>query len=1644
MTFLGHDSPITLSQSLVEEALIISDLFKLNELSSLQLLLHGEEQLPQYPGLTRGLVAVILYYDGRKALVQALKILVSGRPGLSWSSEAPEEVTDLVTSVTDGLMEAGLTETILGQLTSLDWTQDLAGLQRNAALGDPHHVSTIQLLHADIKQNLADILYCYSAQAGLSAKAGSKLLEHLSKVTPNTGTGALDSLNLALVMAALASFDVSGASTEDEENVPMVRDKDFIADISRDLEVRAGRKWETPGLLSLLQLAWSMSLAGLRTGAVGVPHAVSQLEEDEMFVDMALENRVFHILPQLVFSAPSFAKEEFYQRRMHTIITDFLTLMPLKIKELRNRADDSARNAVMHEQEGIQYTVPLGGQHFSQLLVTISSLYTGDPLDLGLADSYWCSTDAADTRHCPAKQVALYKFVRLAGDLLMPSLYVPYINMLAGLADTPKAAVHCFSLLKQNSAGSSSVSLDHFFSSLSQYFSNLGQFGQTSARPDMTIYRSSQPHTRGISPAEISGLASVMDLVTVLAARCDQARLAMAEHPGWSVVPSVIGLLSCAVPTQIKAKLMMFLAAIAKTSDIVHPLWQALESAGLIGGSRAGLVGELEEIEARQEEFPLTRAFLSVLDTLTNVEIPGSLGAGSRQPGFLPYLTFIQDQVLLKFHTRTYKNQAEKWSIAASCLELLHKFVQDYQPSAEDFQHNNPGLGLAPGYYTLLHLHQTSLLLRTVLYVVDEARAMLDTFSPFPGKEELEKAATAALKLLQTSLRMSEAFINAGRTAGASTVLTSLAKLLLGVNPRSGRPDHILNMTRFVFYGYWLPEARLAAVNIIKYVAESPAHQPAILATLTSTSAIANMVLKTFSDALDADDDIEADVPDNTQVDDSVMTRLVILDILQTGLSMPAPSLSHFLLGFDLKKGVSKTQLESPHISGLRTPLHAILSLLAPAEHGSPTPLLASSPHLVTACHRLLFTLISSPVSSEPCLRFLRSSSYLPSQLATVGPMLAPGSVHHLRAASWLLRSVAVELRVLAVSRQHSQLATLLGLLLDRVEAGSEEEEMGASLYQDTTFSQLSRTVPGQAQSRQIDSPASHHRLALVLSCIDTEMEAVASPGWELFDESQVAGVLEQCQVNNTDSGAGELLISVPNLHRILAVELATIQGSAAVNQRAMIQAEIESILHYAVSWNSVQESAAARRDLLDSWRQVAETLLSQAPADLLPASSKQQILLQLLQSLLNKVSGESLVTGMDSLVSSTVLLLMTSLRQTYSLAPDKQDIMGDTYVGILDSSAGDSAAGGQLYSASLQVILKGLISWTLSAGAGSQVIRTNLYASLLAFLRIGKAESGDTGKVLELSERGKLQKANLEVVLSYGTSLLEVLSRDATTGHEVRRMLALAVLDELAVLDRQAATIRFLANHGFLKHLIETLIADEAGLIDLLTKPSGNIRSMYVYESKINLLIRVACNPVGAELLLQAGLMARLAEFSVLDLRPDPDTGLLRDAEDSDGGLGKYHSVLFPVLRLCQAVLASLGSDNISAASQIVHFLSGHEELVSLVLRGSAARATLHPALLQELALMTSVVSRAAVLDIKQDMMDASTLEVQGQLARIQKQMMALLHQFQLTENLVQSLQSSKKSQSVTLHVLQVIANATSFARTLVSSASNNPRSTR
>lgn len=69
---------------------------------------------------------------------------------------------------------------------------------------------------------------------------------------------------------------------------------------------------------------------------------------------------------------------------------------------------------------------------------------------------------------------------------------------------------------------------------------------------------------------------------------------------------------------------------------------------------------ELNEIESRCEEYPLTRAFCQLISTLVESSFPSNLGAGLRPPGFDPYLQFLRDSVFLRFRTRAYRRPAEK------------------------------------------------------------------------------------------------------------------------------------------------------------------------------------------------------------------------------------------------------------------------------------------------------------------------------------------------------------------------------------------------------------------------------------------------------------------------------------------------------------------------------------------------------------------------------------------------------------------------------------------------------------------------------------------------------------------------------------------------------------------------------------------------------------------------------------------------------------------------------------------------------------------------------------------------------------------------------------------------------------------------
>ena len=74
----------------------------------MELLLAGEQQQPNFPGLSRGLVAVLLYHDGRRSLLSALRTLIQSREGITWTLGLNEDLCNVITKFTDELREEGI------------------------------------------------------------------------------------------------------------------------------------------------------------------------------------------------------------------------------------------------------------------------------------------------------------------------------------------------------------------------------------------------------------------------------------------------------------------------------------------------------------------------------------------------------------------------------------------------------------------------------------------------------------------------------------------------------------------------------------------------------------------------------------------------------------------------------------------------------------------------------------------------------------------------------------------------------------------------------------------------------------------------------------------------------------------------------------------------------------------------------------------------------------------------------------------------------------------------------------------------------------------------------------------------------------------------------------------------------------------------------------------------------------------------------------------------------------------------------------------------------------------------------------------------------------------------------------------------
>ncbi|KAL1493157.1 hypothetical protein ABEB36_011268 [Hypothenemus hampei] len=1026
---MGHQ---LLSLELYEETVIFSDMFDLNELIALDLLCTAQLQMPYFPGLSRGLVAVLIYYDSRKALLTTLLYLVQARHGVQWTVNIKPDISRFLTEYTDQLMDAGIFKRILDLIASIDITSEFEKLQSSLEIDDPKHRREVTDLINDIRRLLAEIVFSWASQCGFPKDYTLTLLDFLRRANVESeATGIIDDVTLFLEMTLLSCIDLSIFHTrEDGEEVvqtlPILSDTSLIPAILSEL-IPSSPAWACEGLHALTNFGMSVCLASLKVLQQNYIFQDSMNKED-LLIDSAIENNVFSFLQNVILDSKLLYKEKYLYKRMHNLLTDFIVHMYPKVKDLRMKANEVARTLQVYIREGLE-APPSLPRYFESLLLVIGKFYSNMNADSESILSWWSPTEInpnqkPNTQISP-RSVALFKFVKLAGDMLPVTLFVPFITMLKGLSSCHDSARLCFSLLKQPGLHlPRSISWEHFFMSFGQYYHNLRH---EAAPPADTVYRIKSGYHKGISVEEQEGLHAVLLLIQTVAEKDSFARLALCEHPGWCPLSTFLGLVTCSIPIYLKAHLLQTLAVLSRSTRTANVSWQNLESSQILVTvpttaiyAPRGIQTELDEIESRMEEYPVTRGVLQLLDSLTQIGVPKTLGAGHRSAGFDPYLSFIINNVFLKYSTRLYKDPTEKLDIALLCLRIFERFLRRYDPKVTDFpgqkstEQNSP-----PGYHLMVLLNNKSDVLGTILDLIEEGTHYFDFYVTFPGQEKIQEYTLLSLNIIHRVLGLQQKFFSTLAQTYATIPMTNLSKLLLSINRRTGRSDHCINIAKYISYHSNMPKHSLVAVKILSHITSSVSTHNLLMNAIWTSGEEQNLIKNAFFQCLDSTiDDVTVDA-----------IKMEILRLLTLCLNYSDTNLTHFLMGFDLASEVSLTEFHHPGVmDSPRTCFHSLFSIMdAAVSRTTDRP----KAFILEFAYQLLYRLASNVKTSGPVLRFLRLNKLFFCVHLKECQKNMKEDYQVLKQMSWLMKTLAVELKSAGNANQVSYLKYLVNFLVN-------------------------------------------------------------------------------------------------------------------------------------------------------------------------------------------------------------------------------------------------------------------------------------------------------------------------------------------------------------------------------------------------------------------------------------------------------------------------------------------------------------------------------------------------------------------------------------------------------------------------------------
>ncbi|TYI17680.1 hypothetical protein ES332_A07G042400v1 [Gossypium tomentosum] len=1557
---LPNSPPISLDDQDVQIALKLSDELYLNEIDCVQLLVSANQEW----GLVgRGPLEILrlaagLWYSERRDIMMSLYTLLRAAvidPGLEAGL-----VADIQKYLED-LINAGLRQRLISLIKELN-REEPAGL--GGPLSEHYLLDSRGALverRAVVYRERLLLGHCLVLSV-LVVRTGPKDVKDVFSVLKDSAAELSESsdtikhqITHSLLFFLVIAFVSDALSALSDKSSILSHDASFRKEF-QDTVMAVVNDPNSEGFVGGVRLAWVAHLM-LIHDEIGLGEAVSTVSSNEFgYINFCLESvfakNVFHFLLEKVLRSAAYQNDDedmvyMYNAYLHKQITCFLShpVARDKVKESKEKAmitlntyrmaGDFVHDGSMQGEQAAE-GVPLP---FVSLLEFVSEIYQKEPELLSGNDVLWT-------------------FVNFAGeDHTNFQTLVAFLNMLSTLASSQEGASKVYELLQGKAFRS--IGWSTLFNCLSIYDEKYKQSLQTAGAmlPEF-------------QEGDAKALVAYLNILQKVVQNGNPI-----ERKNWFPdIEPLFKLLSYEnVPTYLKGALRNTIATFVRVSPVLKDtIWTFLEQYDLpvVVGSQVGISGqpmaaqvydmqfELNEIEARREQYPSTISFLNLLNAL----IAEEKDVSDRGRRFFGIFRFIYDHVFGPFPQRAYADPSEKWQLVVACLQHFHMILSMYDIQEQDIdsvidrsqlsavtqpsslQMQLPILELLKDFMSgkTVFRNIMSILMPGVNTIIAERNSQV--YGPL-----LEKAVQLSLEIVILVLEK-------------DILLADFWHPLYQPLDVVLSQDHnqIVALLEYVRYDF-LPQIQQSSIKIMSILSSRMVG----LVQLLLKSNVATSLIEDYASCL-AFRSQECQVIENGRDDPGILIMQLLID----NVSRPAPNITHLLLKFDLDTSIEQTLLQPKfHFSCLKVILEILENLSKPDVNAS----------LHEFGFQLLYELCLDPLTCGPTLDLLSNKKYhfFVKHLDSVGvaPLPKRNSNQALRISSlhqraWLLKLLAVELHAAYMSSPHhreacqSILAHLFGQ--DFVETGTDVISQSLILQNNkehTATRTISKTkVSELLEVVQFRSPDTTMNLSQIISNMKYNLlveDILRNPS-----TSGKGGIYYY-------SERGDRLIDLASLRDKLwqkfnsvYPQLSNFGNEADLNE---VRETIQQLLRWGWRYNKNLEEQAAQLHMLTGWSHIVEVSVSRRISSL---ENRSEILYQILDACLGASASPDCSLKMAFILSQVALTCMAKLRDDRFLFPGG---FSSDNITCLDILMVKQLSNGACHSLLFKLIM------AILRNESSEALRRRQYALLLSYFQYCQHMlvpnvptsvlqqlllDEQDGEELDLQkidkEQAELARANFSILRKEAQAILDLVIKDATHGSEPGKTISLYVLDAVVCFDHERYFLSQLQSRGFLRSCLMSISsfssADGGHSLDSMQRAC-------TLEAELALLMRI-CHKYGksgAQVLFSMGALEHLASCRAVNLQGSlrVETKLRIDgAVDVD----KQRMIVTPVLRLVFSLTSLIDTSEFfevknKIVREVIDFVKGHHLVFDHVLREDVSGAD--DLLMEQINLVVGILSK-------------------------------------------------------------------------------------